>query len=295
MSNLTETSAWAEFVNKIEDGEAITEALLNAAAQVLANRTRFLLDDLAGHKNATNAHSATSAATASRLVLRDANGRAKMAAPSAADDIARKDTVDAVQTNLTNHIGDISNPHSVTAAQVGSPPTSRTITAGNGLTGGGDLSANRTLTLGTPSTLSGATSNGTTTGSHTHALSMASQAQAEAGSDSSVLMSPLRTQQAIDNRMLGVGQTWQHVSRSIGTTYINSTSRPIQVKIMVNTNPYGPVELHVGPTTANLMVDRMFSNDSARPHYGSLSAIVPPGWRYLVSGSGSIHTWAELR
>ena len=37
------------------------------------------------------------------------------------------------------------NPHSVTAAQVGAPPTSRTLTAGDGLSGGGDLSADRTF------------------------------------------------------------------------------------------------------------------------------------------------------
>ena len=35
----------------------------------------------------------------------------------------------------------------VTATSLGAVPTSRTITAGTGLTGGGDLSANRTLTL----------------------------------------------------------------------------------------------------------------------------------------------------
>ena len=42
----------------------------------------------------------TSAATANTLMQRDASGRAKVAAPSAADDIARKDTVDTVQSNL---------------------------------------------------------------------------------------------------------------------------------------------------------------------------------------------------
>jgi hypothetical protein len=55
------------------------------------------------HAALTSAHSATSAATANRIMMRDANGRAKVAAPSAADDIARKDTVDAVQTNLNVH------------------------------------------------------------------------------------------------------------------------------------------------------------------------------------------------
>jgi hypothetical protein len=46
------------------------------------------------HANLTAAHSATSAAIANRIILRDAAGRAKVAAPSASDDIARKDTVD---------------------------------------------------------------------------------------------------------------------------------------------------------------------------------------------------------
>lgn len=63
------------------------------------------------------------------------------------------------------------NPNAVTAAQVGAPPTSRTITAGAGLTGGGSLSANRTLALGTPGTLTTATTNSVTAESHTHAVS----------------------------------------------------------------------------------------------------------------------------
>ncbi|UVI32097.1 hypothetical protein [Paenibacillus spongiae] len=58
------------------------------------------------HATATNSvHGSTSAATANRIIQRDTNGRAKVASPSAADDIARKDTVDAVQTVLTGHIG----------------------------------------------------------------------------------------------------------------------------------------------------------------------------------------------
>lgn len=53
-------------------------------------------------------------------------------------------------------------------------PTARTITAGNGLTGGGDLSANRTLTLGTPSSITSISTNSVTSTSHTHALTMGS-------------------------------------------------------------------------------------------------------------------------
>lgn len=47
-----------------------------------------------------------------------------------------------------------------------------TITAGNGVTGGGDLSTNRTITLGTPSTLTGSTTNAVTATSHTHAITV---------------------------------------------------------------------------------------------------------------------------
>jgi hypothetical protein len=47
---------------------------------------------------------------------------------------------------------------------------SRSVVAGNGLTGGGVLDANRTLTLGTPSTLTNATTNAVTGTSHTHAI-----------------------------------------------------------------------------------------------------------------------------
>lgn len=58
-------------------------------------------------------------------------------------------------------------------ANVLQAPATRKVTAGNGLTGGGDLSADRTLTLGTPGTLSGSTTNAVSTTSHTHAISAA--------------------------------------------------------------------------------------------------------------------------
>lgn len=47
---------------------------------------------------------------------------------------------------------------------------SKTISAGNGLTGGGDLSTNRKISIGTPSTVGPATSNTASGTTHTHAL-----------------------------------------------------------------------------------------------------------------------------
>jgi len=68
---------------------------------------------LKDHVDATTGiHGAVSAATASKLIIRDASGRAQVAAPSAAGDIAIKSTV-------TDHSGLVDNPHTVTKTQIG--------------------------------------------------------------------------------------------------------------------------------------------------------------------------------
>jgi hypothetical protein len=53
---------------------------------------------------------------------------------------------------------------------LGLAPESRTITAGNGLTGGGTLAGNVTLTMGTPGSITNSTGNTVSSTSHTHAL-----------------------------------------------------------------------------------------------------------------------------
>lgn len=73
----------------------------------------------------------------------------------------------------------------------------RKINAGNGLSGGGSLEADRTLTLGTPGTLNGSSTNNVTSTSHTHSLDMASTAESEAGTNSSKLMTPKTVKEAI--------------------------------------------------------------------------------------------------
>jgi len=60
---------------------------------------RNIVQELDAHNSQKiGVHGATSEATAHRIIMRDSAGRAKVAAPSASDDIARKDTVD-------NHAG----------------------------------------------------------------------------------------------------------------------------------------------------------------------------------------------
>lgn len=102
-------------------------------------------------------------------------------------------------------------------------PVERTIIAGDGLTGGGDLSADRTLSLGTPGTLSGATSNNVTATSHTHAISVATQAEAEEGTDNVKLMTPLRVAQAFNKRLTVVFAQVDRTTPGVAVTRVASS------------------------------------------------------------------------
>lgn len=83
-------------------------------------------------------------------------------------------------------------------ANIAQAAAAQQIIAGNGLTGGGTLAADRTLTLGTPATLTPSTTNGVTATSHTHDVATATQAEAEAGTIATKFMTPQQTKQAID-------------------------------------------------------------------------------------------------
>ncbi|BCS54572.1 phage tail protein [Geobacter sp. SVR] len=106
----------------------------------LVMATQEYVDD---HALLTNPHGSTPAATANRLILRDAAGRAKIAAPSAGDDIARKDTVTAHIHNLAVAAGDF---------LVGSGPGAfvrKTLAEVKAILGLGDAAFKNTGTLGT--------------------------------------------------------------------------------------------------------------------------------------------------
>ena len=117
---------------------------------------------------------------------------------------------------------------------------------------------------------------------------LASQAEAEAGTDNTKLMTPLRVAQAIAVEAIGIGQTWQNVSgsRSAGTSYQNTTGRPIMVSI----------------TSINDGTYQVSSNNSTWIDVGSTQNtirsgcqfIVPQAWYYRLSGT-TVLTWAELR
>lgn len=77
-----------------------------------------------------------------------------------------------------------------------------TITVGAGLTQtGSKFTENVQISLGTPSTVSGSTSNSVTGVNHTHAVPLSSQAQAEGGTNNATMMTPLRVVQHINTRV----------------------------------------------------------------------------------------------
>lgn len=67
-----------------------------------AVNTRFndISSSIKEHTDSNNVHGAVSGAIPGKIIIRDINGRAKVAAPVEADDIARKQEIDAVNSRV---------------------------------------------------------------------------------------------------------------------------------------------------------------------------------------------------
>lgn len=121
---------------------------------------------------------------------------------------------------------------------------------------------------------------------------VASTAQAQAGSSNTVLMTPLRTEEWGTNTVIGMGQTYQDVtgSRSSGVTYTNTSGRPILVVLSALTVN--------APESAVILVNgvTIYSGDLGVSETSVVSFIVPDGMTYSVTlVSTVIARWMELR
>jgi hypothetical protein len=89
---------------------------------------------------------------------------------------------------------------------------------------------------------------------------------------------------------LGTGQSWSNVtaSRVLGTTYTNSTGRPIAV--LLQHNPYS------GGTQIDDNGTRFWSTGSETNVVYWITWIIPPGRTYAFNANfGTLYRWLELR
>ena len=123
---------------------------------------------------------------------------------------------------------------------------------------------------------------------------LSSQAQAEAGTDNTTLMTPLRVAQAIATEAVGVNQTWQNLtaSRTTGTVYQNTTGRPIMVAISRDSTGVELFEISTdGISFSTLMFNGSQGSDTSR-----FQPIIPNLLYYRYSGGAAGTTdWWELR
>ena len=102
---------------------------------------------------------------------------------------------------------------------------------------------------------------------------------------------------ALNDQAFGIGQTYSDVTafRALGTTYTNTTGRPIEVSISLpDTYRQSPtVTINVGGV--NILINKYDDSDGISSF--SNSFVVPIGATYRISVNISvpITTWAELR
>lgn len=160
-----------------------------------------------------------------------------------------------------------------------------------------ELATNAEVQTGTDTTRAvtpfGLSSRAATT-TMTGLVELATSAEAQAGSDAIRAITPATLSAAT----VGMGQTWQDVSgsRVAGTTYTNSTGKPIMVSISLNYSSGSS-------STGTLVVGGVTVSNAAATTLGGatfktvLTAIVPNGTTYLISGlsGATVSNWTELR
>ena len=126
-----------------------------------------------------------------------------------------------------------------------------------------------------------------------YVASTQTEATWEAGtSTTESLVSPAKVKAAVVANApepIGVGQTWQNPSRSMGTTYQNTTGKPIQVSI--GTGAQNTIALRAGPTSGSMI------DIAACAYYSGMQCIIPDQWYYDVYNvnGGNVSYWRELR
>ena len=122
---------------------------------------------------------------------------------------------------------------------------------------------------------------------------VASTAQAQAGVSNTTLITPLRLTEWASTKLLGINQTWQDVtaSRSLNTTYTNTTGRTIVVAVRAS-----GVDAGCLLSVDGLLVSYQDISSVVDSNGLTAQALVPPGSTYLAQLDGGVlSSWVELR
>ncbi len=127
-----------------------------------------------------------------------------------------------------------------------------------------------------------ATATSATTASTANAVSSTATGTTQTISDDS---NKLSTTQFVKDAAIGWGQSWQDVSgsRVAGTTYTNSTGKPIQVCIGAGDDNQ----------SSFIIVDTI--NTARFGYRNTACVIVPPGSTYKIDSGITFSLWSELR
>lgn len=126
------------------------------------------------------------------------------------------------------------------------------------------------------------------TTSDTGVVELATSTEVQTGTDTSRAVTP----KGFADASLGYGQTYQNVSgsRALGTTYTNSTGRPIWVVVAWTATGNGSYTAYVDGNLAYYTTQDLYPR-------ANVDFIVPPGSTYYVSSSAGqgFAYWLELR
>ena len=91
---------------------------------------------------------------------------------------------------------------------------------------------------------------------------------------------------------LGYGQTWQSVTRTSGTTYYNTTGKPISLKVQVSANSFSSAAISINGVSLGALVQG-YSGSGATDY--SSTIVIPVGASYVITITGTLTSVFELR
>lgn len=135
-------------------------------------------------------------------------------------------------------------------------------------------------------------------------LTYASASEADAGVDATKLMTPNTTAASIESRTIGYNQTWQSLknTRNDGTSYQNTTGRPITVAITGHSLTGSVLYCYISNDNSTWITIGSFPKDPDSENvnttdymHATNTIVVPANWYYKTESNVNIVEWAELR